>query len=32
METAITAQDVEAALKLLAELLPEWQRTKPASV
>ena len=26
LETAIAAQDVEAALKVLAELVPEWQR------
>ena len=30
LETAIAAQDVEAALKLLAELVPEWQNTKAA--
>ena len=26
LQTAIAAQDVEAALKLLAELVPEWRR------
>ncbi len=28
LETAIAAQDVGAALKVLAELVPEWQSTK----
>ena len=27
LETAIAAQDVQAALKVLAELVPEWQST-----
>ena len=27
LEKAIAAQDVEAALELLADLVPEWQRT-----
>ena len=31
LQTAIAAQDVEAALDLLAELVPEWQNTKVAS-
>ena len=31
LRTAIAAQDVEAALKLLAELVPEWQTSKPAA-
>ena len=28
LETAIAVQDVEAALKVLAELVPEWQSSK----
>ena len=28
LEKAIAAQDVEAALKLLSRLVPEWQRSK----
>ena len=28
LKTAIAAQDVDAALKLLAELVPEWQRAE----
>ena len=27
LDSAVAAQDVEAALKVLAELVPEWQRT-----
>ena len=30
LEIAIAAQDVEAALKVLAELVPEWQSTEAA--
>ena len=29
LDKAISAQDVEAALKVLAELVPEWRRAKP---
>ena len=32
LELAIAAQDVEAALKVLAELVPEWQSTEAASL
>ena len=31
LQTAIATQDVAAALKLLAELVPEWRTTKPAA-
>ena len=31
LETALEAQDVEAALKLLAELVPEWQNINAAA-
>ena len=30
LEDAITAQNVDAALELLAALVPEWQRPKPS--
>ena len=29
LDASIAAQDVEGALKLLAELVPEWQRSRP---
>ena len=32
LETALVVQDVGAALKLLAELVPEWDRTGPGVV
>ena len=32
LSSAIAAQDVDAALKLLEELVPEWQSTRPASL
>ena len=32
LETAIAAQDVDAALKVLAQLVPEWQSSKAASL
>ena len=31
LQTAIAAQDVEASLKLLAKLVPEWQNSKAAA-
>ena len=31
LETAIEAQDMESALELLAELVPEWQNSMAAA-